>query len=325
MSYTEGELHSKQIRDSINSLLETVGSDEIGKLIESLEGKDFATQQELEEMKSKLIEFKQQAFSTLLIQGENKEVYNQVSLLRPGWVEGAEITVTAASSVDIVLNTNDKFDISRGGGLPAEVQIAAGTYETGIVFVDAIITAIENAGVDNWTTVEWLGNDDGNIRFTADEGGVINEIMISEPNEHSALVEMGFNDPTAVTNFPADISREDVIDKVNDLEVLINDVTEPIGEEGNAWNNEATGANGDSNTVDTQFTTTVDIAGEVSGATDITLYKSQDGTKFYNSGIVIEITEAEDFAVNNLPVGFRYLRLQSSNNITATATIAAKM
>ena len=98
-----------------------------------------------------------------------------------------------------------------------------------------------------------------------------------------------------------------------------------IGEEGNAWNNESTGANGDSNAIDTQFTSVVDIAGEVSGATNITLYKSQDGTNFYDSGIVIEITEAEDFAVNDLPVGFRYLRLQSSNDVTATATIAAKM
>ena len=98
-----------------------------------------------------------------------------------------------------------------------------------------------------------------------------------------------------------------------------------MGEEGNAWNNESTGANGDSNAIDTQFTSVVDIAGEVSGATNITLYTSQDGTNFYDSGIVIEITEAEDFAVNDLPVGFRYLRLQSSNDITATATIAAKM
>ena len=101
--------------------------------------------------------------------------------------------------------------------------------------------------------------------------------------------------------------------------------TPTIGTQGNAWDNVATGANGNSNSIDTQYTSNVDIFGVVSGATEISIYLSQDNTNFYDSGIVIEITEAEDFAVIDLPIGARYIRLQSSNDITATTTIASKM
>ena len=100
--------------------------------------------------------------------------------------------------------------------------------------------------------------------------------------------------------------------------------SEPIGEEGNAWNNQSTGINGDSSSVDLEYNAFVDIVGNTSGATELTIYKSQDDTKFYDSEVKIEIEEAGDFAINGLYVGFRYIRLQSSNDVTATATIAAK-
>ena len=242
MSYTEGELHSKQIRDSINSLLETVGSDEIGKLIESLAGKDFATQTTLQ------------------------EVVNVIELVGTGNV--ADGTATGGTTTSLA-DTSQNWTADMWAGAYASITVNSTTY-------------VREVSSNTSDTISWTDTLD---------------VEVSVGDEYEIKV------------------RSDTVN--------ITDRT--AGEEGNAWDNELTGAGGDSNAVDAQFVSVVDIAGEVSGATDITLYKSQDGTKFYNSGIVIEITEAEDFAVNDLPVGFRYLRLQSSNDVTATATIAAKM
>ena len=170
--------------------------------------------------------FKQQSFEELLSRGEQKEVYNYTRIYRPGYIESKEITIDDdTNKLTITINDNDKFDM----WLPqpaidnVEIQIAAGTYESGQSFVDAIITAIEGTDAEGWATVEWLGNDEGNIRFTANEIGTLHEIKIGEPNEHSALAEMGFDNFDEVTDFPADITRKDVIDKINDLELLIND------------------------------------------------------------------------------------------------------
>ena len=124
-----------------------------------------------------------------------------------------------------------------------------------------------------------------------------------------------------------------IIELEDGSEVTIDNFTEvrqinetpEIGTEGNAWNNELTGANGESAVVDTRYTSVVDIAGVVDGPTNIEVLKSQDGTNFYFSGIRVEIDVAGDFGINDLPVGFRYIRLLSNQDVTATATIAAKM
>lgn len=169
----------------------------------------------------RLKEISDRAYEELLTQGEDKEVYNQVTLLRPGYIEGSEITITELSPVEITLDTNDKFDIWLPALGTISIQIGAGVYESGDDFVSAIITAIEGTGAEPWATIEWLGNDEGNIRFTANQNGVLHKVMIGEPNEHSALVLMGFDDWDEVTDFPADISREDVIEKISDTEYLI--------------------------------------------------------------------------------------------------------
>ena len=162
----------------------------------------------------------------------------------------------------------------------------------------------------NWTTDIWAG-------------AYINVIV----NSTTYTREIDSNTSDTISWIDALDSAVSVNDEyeIKLIADTVSVINRTAGEEGNAWNNEATGASGNSSAIDTQYVSVVDIAGTVDGATDLTLYKSQDGTNFYDSGIVIEITSAEDFAVNNLHVGFRYLRLQSSNNVTATATIAAKM
>lgn len=112
---------------------------------------------------------------------------------------------------------------------------------------------------------------------------------------------------------------------IGNMDILSLTGTPAIGTEGNAWSAALTGVAGNSASIDLQYVSAVDIFGNVSAATDISVYLSQDNTNFYDSGIVIEISSAENFAVMDLPIGTRYIRLQSSNDVTATATIAAKM
>lgn len=97
------------------------------------------------------------------------------------------------------------------------------------------------------------------------------------------------------------------------------------GSHGNAWNNQSTGSDGASDSIDLENVSIVDIFGEVDGQTEIEIQKSQNDSDFYDTGIIAEVSEAGDFAFNDLSVAANYIRLISSEDVTATATIAAKM
>lgn len=95
------------------------------------------------------------------------------------------------------------------------------------------------------------------------------------------------------------------------------------GTEGNAWDDAATGAGGNSAAVDVSGGGVVSIFGTVDGATDLDVYYSQDGATWYQSEHQISLAGAGDFG-QDFRVGAAFVRLQSSNDVTATATVANK-
>ncbi len=97
----------------------------------------------------------------------------------------------------------------------------------------------------------------------------------------------------------------------------------PIGTHGNAWNAASTGAGGVSNTLDTQNAPFVTAFGNVSGACTITVQVSQDGETFYDTQLAQVLAGAGNFCILGT-IGARFIRLKSSADVTATATISAK-
>lgn len=95
------------------------------------------------------------------------------------------------------------------------------------------------------------------------------------------------------------------------------------GTEGNAWSAAATGVGGNSAVVEVSGGGVVSILGTVDGATDLDVYYSQDGAVFYQSGHQISLAGAAEFG-EDFRVGAAFVRLQSSNDVTATVTVASK-
>ncbi len=108
-----------------------------------------------------------------------------------------------------------------------------------------------------------------------------------------------------------------------------------ISEPNNAWDNEQTGVNGFSKIVDTRNLPHLSIFGRISATTTIAVYVSEDGVDFYYCGRITETIvpqpgppqPAESFPqdFHTYPtVGARYIRLLSSADVVASATIVAK-
>ena len=108
-----------------------------------------------------------------------------------------------------------------------------------------------------------------------------------------------------------------------------------IGKEGNAWDDEQTGENGVSAVADTKNLPHISIMGVVDAATDLSFEASQDGTTFYFCKIISDDISPQkppgqqaDFPAefHIFPsVGGRYIRIRSSEDVTATVTIAGKV
>jgi hypothetical protein len=96
----------------------------------------------------------------------------------------------------------------------------------------------------------------------------------------------------------------------------------PLGVHANAWSAAATGVNGTSTAFDSWSLSTVSAFGNVSGATTVTLQYSADGTNYYDGPTQV-LAGAGDFRIDAF-AACRYVRLKSSNNVTATGTIQAK-
>ena len=93
------------------------------------------------------------------------------------------------------------------------------------------------------------------------------------------------------------------------------------GSHGNAWNAVATGVNGVSTALESVGRPHKSAFGNVSAATTVTLQFSMNGTNFYD-GPQVTTVDAADF-VFNVTSGAAYIRLKSSANVTATATLSA--
>jgi len=167
----------------------------------------------------------------------NQEVYDIRRRYNPGYIIGAEIAPSDLSPIITTLDTNDKFDMWLPGGAPVEIQIAADTYESGIAFADAINTAIEAQGVDNWVSVEFQqpdpGEPEGRLAFISLETGEVNRVMIGDPSEHSAIADMGFDDFSEIEEYFGDLTEADIIyslyDLQNSLIVLKDDILGELG------------------------------------------------------------------------------------------------
>lgn len=97
-----------------------------------------------------------------------------------------------------------------------------------------------------------------------------------------------------------------------------------LGNQANAWqNDEATGVGGTSEAFDSGGCPNITAFGHVSAACTITVQISQDGNTWYDTQLTQVLAGAGDFAISG-DIGARYVRLKSSANVNATATIAAK-
>ena len=98
----------------------------------------------------------------------------------------------------------------------------------------------------------------------------------------------------------------------------------PIGVHANVWNAASTGVNTTStNNVNTYNSPFITAFGTVNGATTITVMVSQNGTTFYKSQSTQVLGGSGDFCIN-LTCAAQYVALQSTADVTATATIVAK-
>jgi len=99
-----------------------------------------------------------------------------------------------------------------------------------------------------------------------------------------------------------------------------------ISNHANAWNNVAAAGNGLSNIIDCYGANTISVFGNVSGATTIQVYYSQDGVNFYSAGTnrQIVLAGAGNFVIPDFLLGARYLQLQTTGAVTLTVTVSGK-
>ena len=98
--------------------------------------------------------------------------------------------------------------------------------------------------------------------------------------------------------------------------------TAPIGTQANAWNNTAVVNGTTSAVIDCQYTTTLTIFGTVSANINpLRIQASQDNVNFYT---ITTLSLATGNWGTTLSFGARYIRLQTGQSGTITATVAGK-
>lgn len=96
-----------------------------------------------------------------------------------------------------------------------------------------------------------------------------------------------------------------------------------VGAQANAWNAAVVGIAGDSVAIDCQHQSNISAFGNVSAATTITIYVSQDNVTYYATATNVVLGGPGDFHFS-FQSAARYVRLRSSAAATITATIAGK-
>lgn len=110
------------------------------------------------------------------------------------------------------------------------------------------------------------------------------------------------------------------LDASGKLQVSV--IPNTVGTQDNAWASVSTGVNGVSASIDCQYTPFVTVFGTTNGATTITLQVSQDNITFIDAASTV-LAIAGGFEMSRT-TGARYIRLKSSADVVASATIAAK-
>lgn len=92
-----------------------------------------------------------------------------------------------------------------------------------------------------------------------------------------------------------------------------------------AWSAASTGANGKSSSMDCQYASHVSVFGNVNGATDLSIEISNDNSNWYATEETYSLSGSGNFAwLVQHPIGARYVRLNSTNDVTATIVMTAK-
>lgn len=89
------------------------------------------------------------------------------------------------------------------------------------------------------------------------------------------------------------------------------------------WSAASTGAGGKSGKLTITYHKQVTFYGNVSGATTLTMEVSDDNSTWYSSGVSYTASGSEDIYLNNTCAA-NYVRLSSSNDVTATVIGSAK-
>ena len=106
-------------------------------------------------------------------------------------------------------------------------------------------------------------------------------------------------------------------------------ITNPsLGFQFNAWNGSATGVNGVSNVIDTGDNPHISIILDISEPSDVSFEVSEDGVHFTLCSQITEQLPTQAGGKLNAHVfptiGARYIRLKSSVDVIANATVVAK-
>lgn len=90
------------------------------------------------------------------------------------------------------------------------------------------------------------------------------------------------------------------------------------------WNAASTGVAGNSSSLDTTYCANVTFYGTVSAATTLSVFVSPDDSNWYDSGVDYVAAGSGNFYIN-MTTGAKYVRLQSSADVTATAYADCKI
>ena len=91
----------------------------------------------------------------------------------------------------------------------------------------------------------------------------------------------------------------------------------------NLWDGVGTNAGGDSASIDTRYASQISIFGSVNGVTTLDVYFSSDDATFYKSSHSYVSAGSEDVEMS-FQSAARYIRVKSSNDVTATMILCAK-
>jgi hypothetical protein len=230
------------------------------------------------------------------------------------------------STQDVDITTQLPTGTNKIGSVAIDGAIPAGTNNVGKVDVNslpAIPAGTNNVGkvdVNSLPAIPTGNNNIGKVHIT--NGSI--EAMVEDGNaDGRSASDTALQTLARLQAFNGSSWDRLRVDTNKNLLVRIQGVP-TVGSQGNAWNNVAVVADGFSSVVDLQQCSSISVMGNVDAETIITVYASQDGSKFYNTQIDKPLLANQEFYISVPSFGARYIRLKSDSASTITATIAGK-